>query len=113
MRFTKLVVVPFVLLLALAAGPASADDYYVDITNNTGYTIVAMQVSPSNSEEWGGDVLGTQVVPANGSVQRVFLRGFNNPLFDIRLIDEDGDTYTFWGVNVSTTDLNVTIGDMD
>ena len=35
------------------------------------------------------------------------------PIFDIRLKDEDGDTYTFWKVDVSRQDITVTLDDLD
>jgi hypothetical protein len=34
-------------------------------------------------------------------------------MFDIRLVDEDGDKYTFWNVDVSKRDLTVTLDDLD
>lgn len=89
-----------------------ADDYYVDITNNTGYTIVYMHVSPGNSKSWEEDVLGNDVL-MNGDTQRVTLTGYNSPYFDVRLIDEDEDSYTFWNVDVSTQDLVVTLDNLD
>ena len=45
--------------------------------------------------------------------QRVKLSGYENPIFDIRLVDEDDDRYTFWKVDVSARDITVTPGDMD
>jgi hypothetical protein len=57
-------------------------------------------------------VLGDDVL-ATGKTQRVTLTGYKSPIFDIRLVDEDGDKYTFWNVNVSTRDITVTLGDLD
>jgi len=71
-----------------------------------------MYVSPVGSDEWEEDVLGDDVLP-NGETRRVTLRGYKSPLFDIRLVDEDGDTYTFWRVNVVTHDIVVRLTDMD
>jgi hypothetical protein len=34
-------------------------------------------------------------------------------VFDIRLVDEDGDSYTFWDIDVSRLDITATIGDLD
>ncbi len=31
----------------------------------------------------------------------------------VRLVDEDGDTYTFWDVGVSRKDLVVTLNELD
>lgn len=101
-----------VLSAFLLCATAVAADYYVDISNQTGHTIMYMYVSPGDAKSWEEDVLGDDVL-AHGRTQRVNLRGYNSPIFDIRLIDQDGDTYTFWNVDVSKRDLTVTLGDLD
>lgn len=102
----------FAVLACLFAGKAVAADYYVDVNNQTGYTIVYMYVSPGAAKSWEEDVLGTQVLQ-DGMTQRVTLTNFNSPIFDIRLVDEDGDTYTFWNIDVSRHDLVVTLANLD
>lgn len=108
----KFAALPLLLLAVLLATPAVADDYYVDISNQTGYTIMYMYVSPGDARSWEEDVLGSDVLPS-GTTQRVWLRGYRSPYFDIRLVDTDGDTYTFWDVDVSRRDLVVTLDDID
>lgn len=100
---------PVLLLLAL---PASAADYYVDITNKTGYTIFYVYVSPDKSDSWEEDVLGDEVLP-DGETRRINLYGYKSPVFDIKLVDEDDDSYTFWNVDVSERDITATLGDLD
>lgn len=112
MHSIRTIALPFVLLLALLAGRIEATDYYVDITNDTGYTIMFMYVSPADAQDWEEDVLGADVLP-DGEGRRVWLRNYNSPIFDIRLIDEDGDTYTFWDLDVSRHDLVVTLDHLD
>jgi len=110
--FAKLrLLVGTALLLAIST-TALAADYYVDITNRTGYTIMYMYVSPAKSDSWEEDVLGDDVLP-DGETKRVTLTGFRSPVFDIRLVDSDGDKYTFWAVDVAERDLVVTLGDLD
>ncbi|AKS41071.1 hypothetical protein [Wenzhouxiangella marina] len=99
-------------LLVLSASVQAQQNYYVDVTNNTGYTIMYMYVSPADARTWEEDVLGADVLPT-GQTGRVNLNGYHSPIFDIRLVDEDGDTYTFWQVDVSTSDLVVTLANMD
>nr|WP_290694629.1 hypothetical protein [Halomonas sp. UBA3074] len=106
----KMVLVALVALMASSL--VAAADYYVDITNRTGYTIYYMYVSPGNSKSWEEDVLGSNVL-VNGDTQRVTLTGYTNPYFDIRLVDEDNDSYTFWNVDVSTQDIIVTLDHLD
>lgn len=102
------------LALTVAALPLSlsAADYYVDITNNTGYTIFYIYVSPDKSDSWEEDVLGDKVL-MHGDSRRINLYGYKSPIFDIRLVDEDDDSYTFWDVDVSKRDITATISDLD
>jgi hypothetical protein len=99
------------MLLGVSAASVAAD-YYVDITNRTGYTIYYMYVSPAKSTSWEEDVLGKDIL-ATGDTQRVTLTGYRSPIFDIRLVDSDGDSYTFWNVDVSERDIVVTLDDLD
>lgn len=112
MRWSRFTATTLLLLVALVAGKAMAADYYVDITNDTGFTIVFMYVSPGDARTWEEDVLGSEVLP-DGQARRVTLRNYNSPIFDVRLVDEDGDTYTFWNVDVSKNDLVVTLDTLD
>jgi hypothetical protein len=100
------------ILSCLFALPALAADYYVEITNKTGYQINQLYVSPGDQKSWEEDVLGNDVL-VNGTTQRVTLTGYSSPIFDIRLIDSDGDSYTFWDINVEEYDLLVTPDDLD
>ena len=100
------------LITFLTCNFAVAADYYIDITNETGYTIYYIHISPESSTSWEEDVLGKEVL-LNNQTKRVNLLGYKSPIFDIRIIDEDDDTYTFWGIDVSKQDLTVTLGDLD
>ncbi|GHD54378.1 hypothetical protein [Vreelandella hamiltonii] len=102
----------FSLLLLCSSSLVVASDYYVDITNRTGYTIYYMYVSPASSSSWEEDVLGSDVL-MNGDTQRVTLTGYRSPYFDIRLVDEDDDSYTFWNIDVSRQDIVVTLEHLD
>lgn len=99
-------------VLSLLPFQASAADFYVDIANETGYTIMYMYVSPDNSDSWEEDVLGDNVL-RDGEERRVTLTGYKSPIFDIKLVDEDGDSYTFWDVDVSERDITATIKNLD
>jgi hypothetical protein len=109
MRFRHLALL---LLSLLLASGLQAADYYVDITNKTGYTIVFIYVSPAESTSWEEDVLGNDVL-THGKTTRINLRGYKSPVFDIRLVDSDGDSYTFWKVDVSKKDIVATLEHLD
>lgn len=100
------------LLMLCSSSLVMAADYYVDVTNRTGYTLYYMYVSPADSQSWEEDVLGNDVL-VDGETQRVTISGDNSPIFDIRVVDEDSDSYTFWKVDVSTQDVVVTLDDLD
>ena len=100
------------LMLLLGAAEILAADYYVDITNATGYRVVRLEVSPASSTSWEENLLGKGTF-GSGETKRVTLSGYDSPIFDIRLTDEDGDTYTFFGVDVQRQDLRVTLADID
>ena len=113
MNLFRKAAISFILLALLGLSAAQAQqNYYVDVTNRTGFTILYMYVSPGDAKNWEEDVLGKDIL-LNGRTQRVNLYGYRSPIFDIRLVDEDGDTYTFWNVNVSRSDLVVTLADLD
>lgn len=98
---------------APAADPATeVSDLYVDITNSTGFPITEIYVSTSNSEDWGTDLLAGRTL-AVGETERVDLSRYSAEIFDIRLVDSDGDSYTYSGFNVTTGDIVATIGDID
>lgn len=99
-------------LALLLAAPAWADNYTLNIHNRTGYVIYFIYVSPEDADSWEEDVLGDDILEDEGSV-RVTLRGYDSPMFDVKLVDEDGDAYTFWGVNVARQDLTVTLEHLD
>nr|WP_290979482.1 hypothetical protein [Halomonas sp.] len=48
-----------------------------------------------------------------GETQRVTLTGYTSPYFDIRLVDQDNDSYTFWTIDVSAQDIVVTLDHLD
>ncbi len=99
----------FFLLLPFAS---FAQEYYVDITNNTGYTITELYISPTTSEDWEADILDGSTINA-GDTRRVDLTGYESPLFDIKLVDVDGDSYTYMSVDVSERDIVATLDDLD
>lgn len=105
----------FVMLTALSAmmlvSLAQAADYYVDVTNRTGYTLYYLYVSPDDSTSWEEDVLGSQVI-SNGETVRVDLNGYRSPIFDIKAVDNEGDEYIFWNVDVSRQDITVRLDDL-
>jgi hypothetical protein len=59
------------------------------IVNKSSYTFARLYLSPSTRRRWGTDQLGRRVVRPG---QSFTLHGIPCGLYDIKLVDEDGDT---------------------
>ena len=83
----------------------------INITNETGdYSFFYVHISPSSSDSWGDDFLGSNETICAGESRRFRV---NNDTYDIKIIDEDDDEYIFWNVDVSgTLDLYVSLDDL-
>jgi len=91
------------LFLFIAVFAINAQDLpSINILNNTGYTIYYIYVSPSESDFWGDDVLGDEIL-LDGET---FTYQLPYPLssvnvYDILLEDEDGDSYFQWALDLA------------
>jgi hypothetical protein len=70
------------------------------VVNNSGHTVMTLNVSPSNEDAWGPDILGAAVLPNGDSAQVTFERGQAQCLWDIRVTYDDGDSGDMRGVNL-------------
>ena len=85
-----------------------AYDGFVDITNETGFTIYYVFVSHESDEYWGDDMLGENYL-MDGDTYRVYLSGHPTSIFDIMLEDEEGNTYSFYSVDVENEEIIVSL----
>ena len=112
--FAKLKPLVAAAVLLCASAAAVSNDYGFNITNETDHTITSMYVSPASSDYWEENLLGNDgFLLRPGKTKRVRLSGYENPIFDIRLVTDEDDRYTFWKVDVSAQDITVTPDDMD
>ncbi|QDQ87841.1 hypothetical protein FMZ60_09730 [Alcaligenaceae bacterium SJ-26] len=91
---------------------ATAAEYYVDIKNKTGVDIYFVYVSPQSTTDWEEDVMEEDILE-NGEEIRITLTNYDNPMFDVKLVDENDKSYTFYGVNVEERDIVATKKNMD
>ncbi len=98
------------VLFALAALALAASAGTIKVTNNTGgWDIYYAYISPSDSDQWGNDWLGSDVMSSGETWEFPV----SNGTWDIRLVDEDGDNYILYNVPVSGTwTWNVTLDDL-
>ena len=82
---------------APAAGQAQQN---FTVLNNTGHVVMTLNVSPSNEDSWGPDILGAAVIANGESAQVTFERGQAQCLWDIRVTYDDGDSNDMRGVNL-------------
>ncbi len=81
------------------------------VTNNTGFVLSALYIDDA-SEEWNENILeGTPLL--NGESVFIPLVTLNNTVVDIRAKDEEGDTYTIFGVNVENEDVIIFLQNID
>jgi hypothetical protein len=74
----------------------------VRITNNTGYDVYYVYISPSSSDEWGEDMLGDDVLLDGYSIDIPLGYPLSSvDTYDIYLEDEDGDTYFKYEVKLT------------
>jgi hypothetical protein len=65
------------------------------LVNKTGIEIYSVYVSPSNSDDWGEDVLGQDTLDDGDSVDIHFSRKEKAKLWDLRVEDSEGN-YVYW-----------------
>ena len=83
-----------------AGGATAGAQQDFTLVNNAGHTVMTINVSPSNSDQWGPDILGQDVVANGESVEISFERGDEQCLWDLRATYDDGDTTDSRGVNL-------------
>jgi hypothetical protein len=72
------------------------------VVNTTGHTVMTLNVSASNENSWGPDILGRDVLANGESAEITFDRSETQCNFDIQATYDDGDTTDMRGVNLCT-----------
>lgn len=70
------------------------------VNNQTGHIVVTLNVSASNDNNWGPDILGSQILQNGQSAEVTFGRNESSCLWDIRATYDDGDTTDVRQVNL-------------
>jgi hypothetical protein len=113
--FARLAAVPaaVALLAALWAVPALADPRDFNVINNTTVVLTHVYVSPSDTEEWGGDVMARDVLNPSDSV-KVSFAGFDlsTCLYDVKVIGQQGQQGVLYKIDLCNTST-VTFSDSD
>jgi hypothetical protein len=93
------------------AAPAAADGAAQDFTivNKTGHIVASLNVSPTSKDEWGPDILGSDVLRDGESGKITFDRAADECKWDLKATYDDGDTTEMKDVDlceVATVTLN-------
>ena len=107
----KLILV--LLLVGLTGVFAIADQFFIE--NGTGgYSFYFIYVSDARSSDWGNDLLGVNILRPGQRFEVITLVPIGSTTWDILIIDEDGDTYTFMRRAIRNNEvIRVTLADLD
>ena len=97
------------LLASAVATAAYAAQQDFTITNHTGHVIMTLNGSPNDSNQWGPDILGRDVLGDGEQAEVTFDRNEDQCSWDIRVTYDDGDTNDLRAVNLcETTEVEFT-----
>jgi hypothetical protein len=101
------------LLAALWALPAFADPRDFNVANNSSIVLTHVYVSPSDTADWGDDIMGRDVLNAGENVNVTFARFDGTTcLYDVQVIGQQGQSGVLYKIdlcsisNVSFSDGN-------
>jgi hypothetical protein len=86
--------------LALVAAAAWAGNQDFTLVNRTGLTISELYVSSADVDEWEEDILGVDVLPDGESVDIHFAPKERAKVWDLMIVDEDGDQVVWQGLRL-------------
>lgn len=81
------------LLLASSCIIVADDDSTVTVSNESSYTIIEINLTPSYSDTWGPDLLGPDVLYPGESLTIDYV---DCGAYDMRIVDHTGVECTFW-----------------
>lgn len=97
---TSLVVCLTALLLLANRGITLAADQDFVLVNETGVEIHNLHVSPSDKEEWGDDILGTDTLADGESAEVKFSPKEEAEKWDLRVADKEGNSIEWSNLNL-------------
>ena len=106
LKMPVLAVLAMSATLLSAPGARAANDADFTLKNKTGYQIDEVYVSPTSSNNWGGDVMGRDALADGEQVKIVFPHGSGACVFDLKVkYHDDGSTAEWDKINLCNTDV--------
>lgn len=106
----KKTILTLMLGLATVGMAAAQTTSTVWLQNDSSWTITQMYLSAVDVEEWGPDQLGEKTIAPGAAYT---LHDVPCDVYDVRLVDEDGDVCIVGGAKLCGSDSAWTIGDED
>jgi hypothetical protein len=96
---------------ANVAAPAAQPRQDFTLVNRSGHDVLSLNVSPSDGDNWGPDILGVDRLATGRSATIGFRRGEAQCLWDIRATYDEGETTDARGVNLCQVGTVTLTGD--
>lgn len=85
----------------LAPARIQAQQLYFFLINNTGQSIAKVYVSPSESDRWGYDLLGSGYLSDGYQIRIDIPASYGSTCyFDVKVVTYDGTSYKFTGFDM-------------
>jgi hypothetical protein len=93
----------FILIAGLSlfsANNSSAQALTYDVVNNTGVTLVDVFVTPSETNNWGNDILPNSLFENGATISVTIPADYGSTcMFDMKITDAAGGHITFTGID--------------
>ena len=89
----------------LVSGWSMAANYVLRIHNHTGVDLHQIFVSHEKIDDWEEDVLDSDEILGAGDDFKLTLEDYNTPWFDVMGVDEKGNQYAQYEINVEKDDV--------
>ena len=107
---------PFLLFMLVSVARALASDLDFTLINQTTRSFEGVYLTASDNKDWDTNLLRNgKVLAAGGKIDVRFRRDEKSPTWDLNLVDDQGLSVTFDGVNLSnagTVTIKVVEGKM-
>lgn len=77
----------------MLVGASAAMAKTITVVNGTGFELHAIALSPSETDNWGDDMLGNQIMKSGDAIQIDISGGDNN--WDLAAVDKEGTQVSF------------------
>lgn len=99
--------------LLLVSALTNAEDYVLRVANKTTADLHQIYISHEKSDDWEDDILGEDEILKVGDSFKINLTEYNTPWFDIRGVDENGNEYIRYEVDVTENDVVLQNSDLE